>query len=774
MRKETMLFRLVLISGLMFFSSVQLYAQSVVLNEIEVKEDNSAVKILYGTNRSVAVECYDLSVPPQIVVDFMGDVYSNQPEVTMINKGVVKQMRVIKGTKTSPDLDAAYYSIDFIIIDLKESVRYDFSQGLTNSVLMISKPGMPLPVAKVEKKEITLPVVVEKEVNVVKTPVALEEKEYEQSDLLTKNVAMPKESIEKTSVRQRKPSRKPAKESVKKEKMPNKIKSSIGSWFTFGKAKKDNTAQIQAKEKKAAAAAEKRERRARKISETKADKEIAVKELSSRRKTAQTSKKKREPKVKTSRKRTDRRKKTVNTTPNNKQMGNDPLAQVEEAKQKVDAAKEMVAMAQEKVDAAVAQIIVSQKDADTIKERIEFAKAKNELAKNAYDKSVEKMKSAKSAANSTWLEYSNAKEKLSLCLEKGAEAITIDEAQKNYDARKSELEKVIKAAEAAKKENDAKIIEYNNLKRENDNLLTVANNPNNIVAQAKEDYAAKEDYLKAKTAALKAAEDELEAANFALKKYELEKSEEEYRKSLDIIDSQFLKQMEADQKKIAEQKRLAEESKRKKEEEEEAYSASILKQLEDEKNAAARTRLETQKAKEDAQLAALKALDAEQKSKVEVENKRASRRVPKSRTVKVPERRVVKADNGLRSEVLESAVELRNAGLEMQRNGDFDSAVKYYQQALMQDPKYATVHNDLGILYEQKGLEEKAKMEYLTTLKIDPQYIKAHSNLALLYEKLGDDKKAYYHWKQRVNLGREDDPWTLKAKQRMQLLENRK
>ncbi len=110
----------------------------------------------------------------------------------------------------------------------------------------------------------------------------------------------------------------------------------------------------------------------------------------------------------------------------------------------------------------------------------------------------------------------------------------------------------------------------------------------------------------------------------------------------------------------------------------------------------------------------------------------------------------------------------------MQKIGDFDSAVKFYQQALMQDPKYATVHNDLGILYEQKGLENKAKMEYLTTLKINPQYIKAHSNLALLYEKTGDDKKAHYNWKQRVNLGREDDPWTHKAKQRMQMLENRK
>jgi len=773
---------MVLIAGLTFFSSVQLYAQSVVLTETEIKEDDSAVKILYATNRSVAVECYDLSVPPQIVVDFMGDVYSKQPEVMIINKGVVKQMRVIKGTKVSPDLGESYYSVDFIIIDLKEAVRYDFAQGLTNSVLVISKPGMAIPKAVVEKKEIAmvdkilLPEIVETEAN-AKNPVAVEEKEHEQSDLSPKNVAMPKEQSEAASFRQRKPSVKPAKKSEQKEKFPNKIKSSIVSFFSFGKAKNNTPAQMQEKETK------KRERIVKKqdakaLKEKKGeikDKQVETapvkqRELSRRKKSEQISKQKSEPKVKKPRRKFERSKKRVNKSTESKTLSVSPLARVEEAKRKVDAAKAMIDIAQEKVVAAGAQIIESQKDADTMTERIEFAKAQNELAKNAYDKSLEQMQIAKSAANSVWLEYSNAKEKLSLYLEKGADEKTINEAQKKYDAKKSDLEKVIKTAGIAKKESDARIFEYNNLKRENDKLLAESNNPNKSVAIAQEDYNAKEQFLNSKVSVLEAAEKELEAAELALKQYELEKTEQEYRKSLESIDSQFLEQMEEEQKKSDERKRLAEQAKmekieaeRKKEEEEQFYSASVLKQL------------EAEKAKEDAQMAALKALDGEHKNE---ESKRAvSKRAearPTRRKVNMPERKAVKPENGLRGEVLESAVELRNAGLEMQRNGDFDSAVKYYQQALMQDPKYATVHNDLGILYEQKGLEDKAKMEYLTTLKIDPQYIKAHSNLALLYEKSGDYKKAYYHWKQRVNLGREDDPWTLKAKQRMQLLENRK
>ncbi len=746
MRKKTMLLRLVLIAGIVCFSSIQLYAQSVVLTETDVKEDNSAVKIVYSTNRSIAVECYDLSVPPQIIVDFMGDVYSKEPEVKIINKGVVKQMRVIKGTKTSPELDSSYYSVDFIIIDLKEAVRYDFDQGLTTSVLVISKPGKPLQEAKAAKEEAAraaskVPALefVKKETPPAKIPVSMAEKEQEQTVAVPapKQVEASKKGITEA----------PKTSAKKKKTLRKKISRGLKSFFSFGRSKEKTPEQMKAELKKET-------KRQEKIEKAKKRKVTAAKKRELRRK----KKSAKAPVVKKTKPKKIVRKKAML----------DPSKQVVAAKRKVIELEAEILKPKEQLKAADEQVKLAEKDQSTIAQRIEFSKAKVELAKNAYDTSMQHMKLAQSAANSVWMEYSNAKAKLSSSLDNGVEEKIIDDAQKTYDGKKSELENVIKAAEEAKKETDAKLDEFNKAEKESEDISSESQNLVKKVTRTKEEYAAKENSLKEKQNALETAKQELEDANVALKRYELEKADEEYKKSLALIDSQMMKQKEEEQRKADQAKMQKMEKQR-------------LQKLESEKEAKEQILLDeikAKKAKEDAQLAALAAIEEDRKMKKEAARKRpVSKRVDsrkKSRKVNMPGKKVSKTGNGLRGEVLESALDLRNAGLEMQRKGDFDSAVKYYQQALMQDPKYATVHNDLGILYEQKGLENKAKMEYLTTLKIDPQYIKAHSNLALLYEKLGDYKKAYYHWKQRVHLGRENDPWTLKAKKRMQMLENRK
>ena len=151
-KKKLYLIVAVVFAALNLCANSLLFAQSVVLTETEIKEDESAVKMLFLTNRSIPVECYDLSVPPQIIIDFMGEIYTNKPEIMMVNKGVVKQMRVIRGTRKSQDLEDSFYSVDFIIVDLKESMRYDFDQGLTTSVLVVSKPGKIIDANKARKE----------------------------------------------------------------------------------------------------------------------------------------------------------------------------------------------------------------------------------------------------------------------------------------------------------------------------------------------------------------------------------------------------------------------------------------------------------------------------------------------------------------------------------------------------------------------------------------------------------------------------------------------
>ena len=77
-------------------------------------------------------------------------------------------------------------------------------------------------------------------------------------------------------------------------------------------------------------------------------------------------------------------------------------------------------------------------------------------------------------------------------------------------------------------------------------------------------------------------------------------------------------------------------------------------------------------------------------------------------------------------------------GYKNQQSGDLDKALSFYSMAVGLDPYYAAAHNDLGIIYEMKGLFVAAEKKYLKTIYIDPKYLSAYTNLAYLYEKRGD------------------------------------
>lgn len=110
----------------------------------------------------------------------------------------------------------------------------------------------------------------------------------------------------------------------------------------------------------------------------------------------------------------------------------------------------------------------------------------------------------------------------------------------------------------------------------------------------------------------------------------------------------------------------------------------------------------------------------------------------------------------------------RDQGLQYQRVGNLDAALTYYQKAIELDPMYAIAYNDLGIIYEAQGQMVRAEESYLKAIKIDPAYLSACSNLALLYESKRDFNKAAFYWEKRAALGSYDDPWTEKARKRLE------
>jgi tetratricopeptide (TPR) repeat protein len=110
----------------------------------------------------------------------------------------------------------------------------------------------------------------------------------------------------------------------------------------------------------------------------------------------------------------------------------------------------------------------------------------------------------------------------------------------------------------------------------------------------------------------------------------------------------------------------------------------------------------------------------------------------------------------------------RSQGLEAQAAGNLDSAMVLYQKSVDLDPLYVDAYNDLGIIYEAKGYNDRAEEAYLKAIKIDPVYLSSYTNLALLYENSRDLDKAAFYWQKRAELGLSNDPWTIKARQRLE------
>lgn len=109
----------------------------------------------------------------------------------------------------------------------------------------------------------------------------------------------------------------------------------------------------------------------------------------------------------------------------------------------------------------------------------------------------------------------------------------------------------------------------------------------------------------------------------------------------------------------------------------------------------------------------------------------------------------------------------RMQGLRLQEEGNLGSALQLYQKAAELDPAYPEIYNDLGIIYEAYMQPDRAEESYLQAIMLDPKLLAAYTNLALLYESRRELEKAASYWQQRIEFGSPDDPWTVKAQQRV-------
>ena len=83
-----------------------------------------------------------------------------------------------------------------------------------------------------------------------------------------------------------------------------------------------------------------------------------------------------------------------------------------------------------------------------------------------------------------------------------------------------------------------------------------------------------------------------------------------------------------------------------------------------------------------------------------------------------------------------------NLGLIFQKLGENQKAKECYENAIKINPNYLIALNNLGVIFKDLGENQKAKECYEKAIKINPNYVDAHNNLGVIFKDLGENQKA--------------------------------
>ena len=111
-----------------------------------------------------------------------------------------------------------------------------------------------------------------------------------------------------------------------------------------------------------------------------------------------------------------------------------------------------------------------------------------------------------------------------------------------------------------------------------------------------------------------------------------------------------------------------------------------------------------------------------------------------------------------------------NQGIVYQQRREFDKALKEFQIAIELSPDYADAFHNLGTLYEQTGDLNRAEQNYLLSIKRDSKFSPPHNGLCSVYIRRGQFEKAIEEAKKALKL----DPASEDAAYNMGLAHARK
>ncbi len=86
--------------------------------------------------------------------------------------------------------------------------------------------------------------------------------------------------------------------------------------------------------------------------------------------------------------------------------------------------------------------------------------------------------------------------------------------------------------------------------------------------------------------------------------------------------------------------------------------------------------------------------------------------------------------------------ELYELGTKLFNEGRLSEAEPLLREVITRNPRYADVHNKMGIICNMKGEMRKAVEHFKKAIELNPRYTEASLNLAVTYNDLGEYKKA--------------------------------
>jgi tetratricopeptide (TPR) repeat protein len=93
-----------------------------------------------------------------------------------------------------------------------------------------------------------------------------------------------------------------------------------------------------------------------------------------------------------------------------------------------------------------------------------------------------------------------------------------------------------------------------------------------------------------------------------------------------------------------------------------------------------------------------------------------------------------------------------NRGGALQSLGRYEEALRSYDQAIAQNPRFTEAHNNRGIILQKKNCLDQALESYLKAIDLNPHFSEAHFNLGVIYRKMLHLEKSLNHLNIAISL----------------------